>query len=182
MSKKLPIIKLLILSPMVLFLSGCISSNNSDLDDWMRKEKAMQKGLISPLPPEKKFNPVNFVAKTDPFNQRVTLSVEKVSQNKNAPDMYRRKEPLEKFPLSELTVVGILDKGGSMYALVRAPNQTINSVALGNYMGTNYGKIIEISDTELILEERVMGGSDGWNIINTKVNLVEEADQKRKVR
>lgn len=180
MSKK--IVRLLILSPMALLLSGCISSNNSDLDDWMRKEKAIQKGAISPLPAEKKFNPVNFVAKVDPFNPRPSLNIEKVSENKNAPDMYRRKEPLEKYPLSELMVVGLLNKGGSVYGLVKAPNFTINTVTLGNYMGTNFGKIIDITESEITLEERVMGGSDGWNIINTKVKLVEEEDQKQKRR
>lgn len=174
--------KLLMLFPIFLVLSGCISSNNSDLDDWMKKEKAIQKGRISPLPAEKKFSPVNFIAKVDPFSPRINLNVEKVSENKNAPDLYRRKEPLEKFPLSELTVVGLLNKEGSKHALVRTPNLTVNYVTLGNYMGTNYGKIIDISDTELTLEERVFGGSDGWNIINTKVNLVEEEDQKKRMR
>ena len=42
---------------------------------------------------------------------------------KLAPDLDRRKEPLEAFPLESLTMVGTLEKSKAMYALVRTPDK-----------------------------------------------------------
>ena len=178
MNKKI----LLTLLPCILLISGCSSSNHDDLEKWMKDQFVLQKGRISPLPEAKRFEPIEFVATVDPFTDRPMLSPQKQAENKYAPDPYRRKEPLEQYSLSQLMMVGIFTQNNAPHALIKSPDNIINYVTIGNYMGSNYGKIIEIKENGLTLEERVMGGSDGWSVINTNVPLVEEKDQKSRGR
>lgn len=169
--------KFITLLPLIFLIAGCSSSNHGDLEEWMVQQTKQQKGMITPLPEAKRFVPIEFIAEVDPFNERPILMREKTPENKYAPDPYRRKETLEQYPLSELILIGILELGNKKQGLVRTPDNIVHQVSIGNYMGSNYGKIIEIKETELVLDERVRGGSDGWSSINTIVPLVEESEQ-----
>lgn len=66
--------KILCLFP-ILLLSACSNSNYQDLDTWMNERMKIEKGRIEPLPKAKTFIPIPFVAKTDPFQERVPVVV-----------------------------------------------------------------------------------------------------------
>jgi type IV pilus assembly protein PilP len=70
------------------------------------------------------------------------------------PDLERRKEPLEAYPLESLKMVGTLMKGKMVHALVQA-DKTLHQVKIGNYMGQNFGIITDINDSEVKLKELV---------------------------
>lgn len=163
--------KILCLFP-ILLLGACSNSNYQDLDTWMNERMKIEKGRIEPLPKAKTFIPIPFVAKTDPFQERVPVVVN-LEKNKFAPDLNRRKEPLESYPLNSLLMVGLLVRDNERYAMIKVPEGTINYVKAGNYMGANYGLITKIEDEKILIEERIKNSADEWDTRETVVNLTE---------
>lgn len=162
--------KILNIMGVLVILSGCSSGGYADLDEWM---KAQQKGVskkVQPIPEAKVFQPVTFNAKDDPFKEKPITNLEALEKNKYAPEANRRKEPLEKYSLEQLRITGMIMKDGIMYAIIRSPDGKNNYVTKGNYIGTNYGKIIEINESQLKLEERVQD-ADEWKIKNSLLSF-----------
>ena len=89
-----------------------------------------------------------------------------------APDLNRRKEPLEAFPLEQLKMVGTLTQTGVTYALVKA-DKTLYRVKKGNYLGQNFGLITEITDTEVKLKEIVQDTAGDWTERQSVLPLLE---------
>ena len=75
--------------------------------------------------------------------------------------MARRKEPLESFPLDAMTMVGSLNKTGALTALLKVDN-LIYQVRPGNYLGQNYGKILQITENSIQLREIVQDSTGDW--------------------
>lgn len=151
-------------------LSACSSNTHDDLDQWMKETTTKQKGQIKPLPDTKSFIPTPFVAKSDPFKDKPVISLNN-EQNKYAPNPDRRKEPLEAYTLESLKMTGSLIKDKMVYAMILAPDGTINYVTKGNYLGTNYGKIVSLDENQLVLDERVKNSSDEWEPKKTIIQL-----------
>lgn len=79
------------------------------------------------------------------------------------PDFSRPQEYLEKYNLESLRMRGTIQKpGGILYGLVEDGDGGVQRVKVGNYMGKNHGKIIEITQTQISLMEIVPDGRDGW--------------------
>ena len=156
----------------ISLLTACSNSSYQDLDTWMNERMKIEKGRIEPLPKAKTFIPIPFVARTDPFQERVPV-IKKKKKNKFAPDLNRRKEPLESYPLGSLVMVGLLIRDNDRYAMIKVPEGTINYVKVGNYMGANYGLITKIEDEKILIEERVKNSADEWDTRETVVNLTE---------
>lgn len=155
----------------VLFgLSGCSSNDYSDLNEWMKTQQRSVPKKIQPIPEAKVFQPITFNAKNDPFQEKPMANLAVLEKNKYAPDMNRRKEPLEKYSLDQLKITGMIVKDGKMYAIIRSPDSKNYYVTKGNYLGTNYGKIIDINESQLKLEERVQD-ADEWKIKNSVLSF-----------
>jgi type IV pilus assembly protein PilP len=99
-----------------------------------------------------------------------------------APDLNRRKEPLEAFPLESLQMVGTMQRGKSTFALVRTTDKDIYQVRIGNYLGQNFGVIIDISDNEIRLKELVQDGSGDWTERSSTLQLAEATDLRQERR
>ena len=78
-----------------------------------------------------------------------------------APELARRKEPLESFPLDAMSVVGSIYKAGQPVVLVKVDN-LLYQVKLGAYLGQNYGRVTKISETEVTLREIVQDAVGEW--------------------
>lgn len=87
-----------------------------------------------------------------------------------APDQQRTPEPLERFSLQELRLVGTMRMGGRQVALIASPDGNVTSVKEGNFMGTDYGRIAQISEQEIRITERVFTQREGWQ--ERQVSLV----------
>jgi type IV pilus assembly protein PilP len=147
----------------VSLLAGCSTNNHEDLQAWMKDQKTNQKGKIEPLPAVRTFVPLAFHSKDDPFKDRPLVSLDDLSKNKFAPDPNRRKEPLELYTLEQLKLTGTLSKDKVMYAMIKAPDGTINYVTVGNYIGSNYGQVISVSEVQVRFNERIKD-NDEWKI------------------
>jgi len=149
-------------------LGGCGGSNTEDLRSYVDNVKASQHSQIDPLPEFAPYETHLYQAADDrdPFTPPVySAPKNSVAQGSNtgiSPDFNRPREPLESEPLDSLRMVGTLERNGSSWALVRMSDSTIHRVKPGNYLGQNYGKIINITESEVEVAEIVPDGLGGW--------------------
>jgi type IV pilus assembly protein PilP len=145
-------------------LSACGGEKHSDLREFVKNSDNLPRGRIPPLPEVQPYVPVEYTAfdLTDPFKPR------KIEPPKGAavaggvqPDVNRRREPLEAYPLEALKMVGILKQKG-YFALVKTPDNNLFQVKSGNYLGQNFGRITEISDGSIKLREIVQDSNGNW--------------------
>lgn len=79
------------------------------------------------------------------------------------PDITRVKEPLEQYELSQLVFRGVvISPEGQQYGLVQRPDGSVASVRVGNYLGLNDGRIVEITPTQINLIEIVPDSRAGF--------------------
>jgi type IV pilus assembly protein PilP len=138
------------------------------------------RGKLDPLPQIKPYEPFAYADfdLPDPFKPRKIEPVKGENTSKLAPDLNRRREPLEAYPLEGLSMVGTLEKGKALYALVKTPERDIYQVRQGNHMGQNFGVIVGISETEIKLKELMQDGAGDWSERSSTLNLLQ-ADQKQ---
>ncbi|NTV09737.1 MAG: pilus assembly protein PilP [Zoogloea sp.] len=167
-----------LLSAAPLLLSACGGSND-DIKDWMAESSRDLKGQVRPLPQIQPAAVVTYDATglVDPFRPA------KLEPDRRfgalAPDADRRREPLENYPLESLKMVGLLQKGGKVHALIQA-DRTLYQVAIGNYVGQNYGRVVAISESGVTLKEVVEDGNGEWGERISTLQLQEQAQQESK--
>ena len=157
----------------IIMLTGCTSSGENEIRQWMLDERNKTKPKVTPINPPKQFKPESYenAAKPDPFsNQKLTQALrneaaQPTADNNSAlvaPELARRKEPLEAMPLDTMSMVGnIAESSGRPVALIKVDNY-LYQVKLGAYLGQNYGKIVKISETEITLREIVQDAAGVW--------------------
>lgn len=161
-------VKILWLMLVVFGLSGC-ESNQDDLRRWMTEQRAQVKPSVPPISEPKKFTPQAYTEATsfEPFNiLKLTQALRRDSNQPStseliAPELARRKEALEAFPLDTMAMVGSLSRAGHPVALIRV-DKLLYKVRVGEYMGLNYGKITSINETEVGLREIVQDAAGEW--------------------
>ena len=155
---------------LALSLSACAPSGQEELQAWMNEQRRVTKPQVQPIPEPKKFTPQPYTqeASTDPFsNQKLTQALKRESAQSTsnaalvAPELSRRKEPLEGYPLDSMAMVGSLIKEGKPVALVKVDN-LLYQVHPGNYLGQNFGKIVKVGETEVVLREIVQDAAGEW--------------------
>ena len=165
-------------------LAGCTGSDTEEVTQWMAQERAATKPKIEPIPAPKQFTPEDYVEQgaVEPFsNQKLTLALKRDSQESNsagaallAPELNRRKEPLEAYPLDSMVMVGSLIKQGQPVALIRVDN-LLYQVKPGNYLGQNYGKITRVGESEVVLRELVQDAAGEWVERTATLQLQEKS-------
>lgn len=170
----------------VLLLAACGGEEHSDIKEWMKESTKDMRGHVPPLPEVKPFPVVSYDAGdlVDPFQPSKIESDKKAGGGGLKPDMDRRKEELEKYPLSSIAFVGLLRNDKMMYAVLVA-DKRIYRVKIGNYMGQNYGMVTDIQaspgleDGKLVLKELVQDPSGDWVERETVIDMqVREATNK----
>jgi type IV pilus assembly protein PilP len=161
-----------------LALAGCGGDSHQDLRAWMAEQGKGVKGRLDPLPQVQPYEPFAYNAfdLPDPFKPRKIEPAKGTS--KLAPDLNRRKEPLESYPLESLNMVGTLQKDKAIYALVRTSDKDLYQVRVGNHMGQNYGVITGVTDGEVRLKELVQDGAGDWTERSSTLQLIQ-ADTKK---
>ena len=166
-----------------LLLGACGSSGQEELQTWMNEQRTQTKPQVTPIPEPKKFTPQAYTqeAATDPFsNMKLTQALKRESSQSTsnaalvAPELARRKEPLESYPIDTMVMVGSLVKEGKPVALLRVDN-LLYQVKPGNYLGQNYGKIVKVTETELVLREIVQDAAGEWIERTATLNLQERS-------
>ena len=160
----------------VAVLSGCGDAGVHDVAQWMQEIKQQTRVAVKPIEPPKKFTPFAYDAKgrEDPYslNKMAVAFAKSKTSGMLQPDLNRRREALESYPLDNLQMVGTLSRGGLMYAVLRA-DKSIYRVKVGNYIGQNFGMVTKISDTDVELKEVVQDASGEWVEREAKLELQE---------
>ena len=164
-------------------LWGCGATGEDELRQWMTNERAQAKPRVTPITEPKKFVPQPYPAEEgmEPFNalkltQALKRESAQVATNAAliAPEMARRKEPLEAFPLDAMAMVGSMNKNGKPTALLTV-DKLLYQVQLGNHLGQNFGRITAITETSIQLREIVQDPTGDWIERTTSLELQEEA-------
>ncbi len=158
----------LLILPLVLSLMGCSSDRDiADLKQFMQETLNKPRGRIEPIPVFKPYEYFSYSASglRSPFELPVLEQADIVGkEGKNIhPESDRRKEHLERFSLGVLSMMGTLQKEGSvLWALVKDGDNSVVRVKVGDYMGQNHGRITNINEQRIQLIEIVPNGMGGW--------------------
>lgn len=162
------IAKILWLTLAALGLSAC-ESDQGETQRWMAEQRAQVKPSVPPITAPKKFTPQAYTeaGSFEPFNiLKLTQALRRDSNQPStseliAPELARRKEALEAFPLDAIAMVGSMNRNSQPVALVRV-DKLLYKVRVGEYMGLNYGRITRINETEVGLREIVQDAAGEW--------------------
>ena len=160
-------------------LAGCAQPDLGEVQQFVAiTQKTTPIKKLEPPPEIKPYSPFAYTAQglKDPFvlapfaqEEELELPQELVAQSPNytgpRPDPNRVREELEKYSLASLKMMGTFRMGGGggeLWALVLAPDNVVHRVQKNNYLGTNHGKIVGITEQRVELKEIVPEGPGRW--------------------
>lgn len=162
-TKQLPSsVKLMVLSFVAagsLLLTGC-SDRVMVADEKMAEIRNSPAQPVEPPPQPELVEDYVYDANQlrSPFLPQSLLNLQNQIENDDGVtlDLTRVKEPLEEYELSQLVYHGmIVSPEGVQYGLVQRPDGLVQNVKVGDYMGVNNGRIVEITSTQINLIEIV---------------------------
>src|SRR5690606_18492326 len=167
----------------LMTLAGCGGSAYPDLDSYMAATKARPAGHIPPIPAFSAYKSFVYGAAglRSPFQPPVDVKdITRLQRlTKVRPDPNRTKEFLEQFTFDSLGMVGTVQMGGTLWALLSDPEGSVHRVKMGNYVGKNHGRIVELTENYVSAIEIVANGPDEWLERPRKLQL-RTADTKIK--
>jgi type IV pilus assembly protein PilP len=165
-------------------LGGCDTASDADLRQWMAEQRNQTRPSVAPLAEPKQFRPEPYKLTSDiePFsNQKLTTALRKDSPQTSTksdalltPELARRKEPLEEFPLDTMALVGTMSRAGKPVALVTV-GKLLYQVRTGDHLGQNYGLVTKISETEVTLREIAQDAVGEWIERTASLQLQERS-------
>lgn len=162
----------------VLALGAC-APGDDNLNRYIAEIKARPSSPIPPIPAVRTYTPYKYdgLAGRDPFRASTSEGSDDVATGPRGkgpqPDLQRTREYLERFELDTLTMVGTFDKESNNWVLIQDPDGVVHRVSVGNYMGKNHGKIIQIRPSKVGLSEFISDGAGGWLIRPVELALGE---------
>jgi len=155
----------------LMFLTACSSNDGfSDLDRFMTEIDAKPRGRIEALPEVKVYRAFTYSAanRRSPFLPPEDVVVNDVEIQKDQstvkPNLDRAREVLESFQLTQLRMVGTIQKEeqDTLWALISDDQGGVHMAKMGQFMGRNYGRIVAVNNGRLDLIEIVPNGYGGW--------------------
>lgn len=148
----------------LVLLGGCSNDGLDDLRQFVNSAHQDRKPKVEPVPEPKVYEPFAYAAEKlpDPFapgNLKPLLAQKATGPR---PDLNRRKEPLEEYPLDSLKMVGTVEQGTKTWAVIQAPDGTVYRARNGMHMGQNFGTIVKITDDKVDLVELVPDPMGRW--------------------
>ncbi|HUL42454.1 MAG TPA: pilus assembly protein PilP [Burkholderiales bacterium] len=163
-----------------LLLTAC-SEQFQDLKDFVKESEKGPRARVEPLPEVKPYEPFIYSAfdLPDPFKPRKIEPIKGAGGSKLQPDLNRRKEALEAYPLENLRMVGTLERGKVIYALIKSPDNNLFRVTTGNYMGQNFGLVTAVTESSLKLKELVQDSTGDWTERDSSLQLLDDQGGKK---
>lgn len=174
--------RLLIGALACLALVACSGEEHSDLRQFVRDSDNMPRGRIPPLPEVKPYEPFEYAAfdLLDPFIARKIEPPKTAGQRHPLlPPENRRKGPLEAFPLENLKMVGSLSQKKEYFALIKTPDNNLYRVRMGDFMGQNFGRVIDITESSVKLKELIQDSGNDWKEEERLLLLQDEQETKK---
>jgi type IV pilus assembly protein PilP len=162
-------------------LSGCIDSDEQEIKQWMAETKAQTHPQVKPIKPPTDFVPFAYTAKdaVDPFSpNKLLIGMERGKASNLKPDLDRRKELLESYPIDTIKMVGTIRKAGVVYALLQI-DRSVYQVKAGQHLGQDYGLITSVTEEAVNLKEIVQDATGDWVERMSKLELQQSLESKK---
>ncbi|MBT4964058.1 MAG: pilus assembly protein PilP [Francisellaceae bacterium] len=171
-------IKSIIIFVFTALLISC-SGNEGDVKEFVAKTKSKSRGAIGALPEMKHVERVSYEAfhLRNPFSLPVQARNQPAAQNlssglKSIRDARRKVEYLEAYPLAALQLKGVIRSKENVWGLIQDAEGLMHKVQVGNYVGQNAGRIVDITSTEIFIVEKWDDGSGEIAEQKTSLKLV----------
>jgi type IV pilus assembly protein PilP len=168
-------------------LTACGGGEHEDMKQWMREATKNLKGRIPPMPEIKPYEAAEYEAETlvDPFRaNRIDPVGKQRGGGRLQPDFEARElrnNPLERYPLESLSMIGYLKIGSRPYAVIQV-DQLVKQVKIGDYIGQDFGIVTQINDTEVTVRELTQDSGGDWNERTSSLLLQDRAEKKENKR
>jgi type IV pilus assembly protein PilP len=167
---------------LALALAGCGDSDVQEVRQWMAEVEARARVAVPPLSEPKTFIPFAYAAKeaVDPFSpDKLLAELARAAKSSGAfkPDLERRKELLESYPLDTIKMVGTLQKAGAVYALLQI-DRSVYQVQAGQHVGQNFGRITGVTEEAVSIKEIVQDAGGDWVERMAKLELQDSKEIK----
>ena len=179
--------RMLCLVSVVILNSGCVLDDRTELEKQVQDILNRPPEHIASLPEIKPY--VAYAYKSgkasarDPFklfyektaeelatgakDTGLTEEMEKEIKNRN-------REELESFELDSLRMVGTIEDQAAQWGIIHDPAGTVHRVKVGNYMGRNIGKILNIFEDRIELREIIKNPDGHWEERQASMALAEK--------
>ncbi|MDO4904189.1 MAG: pilus assembly protein PilP [Lautropia sp.] len=161
-------------------LAAC-SPNLEEVQGWMDETRANTPRRVGKLDEPKMFVPFRYEAKPDydPFSDsKLEVAMANLADRSSTglkPDLNRRREVLESYPLDTVRLVGHMNNQSNGAVGLLAVGDVVYPVRVGNYVGQNFGRIVSITETEMGVKELVRDAAGDWVEQKTLISLQEES-------
>ena len=167
-------------------LSACVSRSFSDLENQVSEIMATPGGRIESLPEIKPYDAYAYKAgqndSRNPFKLFYVVEPPKIEETTDdglTEEMAREirnrnREELEQYELDSLRMVGTLEDENNNWGIVLDPTGVVHRVSVGNYIGLNIGKIVNIFEDRIELREIIKESSGRWEERAAALALREE--------
>ncbi len=156
-------------------LAAACGQEQQELRGWMDEQRRKTPVATAKIDPPKTFEPFRYAPEgaSDPFSlSRLALRPGQGPASALQPDMNRRKEVLEGYPLDAIQMVGHLSDRRGTFALLQADG-VVYRAQVGNHAGQNFGVITRVTETEVRLKELVRDATGEWAERETVLQLQE---------
>ena len=169
-------------------LTACVSRDKTDLENYALDILARPGGRVDPLPPLKPYEAYLYksgeLGLRNPFLSFFEAAREKEvlkpidtdpAQKALLSEMLTHNaEELERTELDSLRMVGVLEGNDNYWGIIRDPDGGVHRVQIGNYLGLNFGKILNIQEDRIDLREIVKDSQGRWEERQATLALSEE--------
>lgn len=160
---------LLLLILFGLLLGGCSDQKaQQQLQQTLQDIRNRPSGRIEPLPERIESPAVQYMGSSarSPFSlyDEQAQSTTITRDERFKPDQNRPRSTLEQQPLESLSLVGTLrfTDQSKFTALVDDGHGVIHKVTIGHYLGQDFGRVAEITEDTIFIEETVQDEQGGW--------------------
>ena len=141
------------LSIAAFIVVACSGSDEQDIREWMKEQSKDLKGRVLDLPQIKALPVLVYVPGdlATPFSpDKVFAGDTKTGANGGASvsggpkDINPDAQPMTKYPLESIRLVGTILVGKELRAIVASEREPVRQVQIGDYLGQNHGRITAI--------------------------------------
>lgn len=164
-------------------VSGCFD-DTTEIKAHMAEVKATTTNYIDPMPEVNDF--IHIAYSADDLRSPFVLPRPEAIQQKMqqmagclSPDTNRRRQPLEKYALSDLIMRGTLGDASMLWALLEASDLSLHRVAVGNYLGLYNGRITQVSAKTVKIIELAPDGAGCW-IEREAILNIQQSEESNK--
>ena len=168
-------------------LTGCTSRDMNDLQRYVAEVGARPPKRIEDLPALKPYERYVYQSAEkhlrDPFAPlmdqakkaaTIVATIDEQQQKFNDEVTAHNQEELEAFELDSLRMVGTLQNTNELWGIIKDSAGTVHRVQVGNYIGHNFGKVLDIKEDRLELREITKDSEGRWEERNASLALAEK--------